>query len=258
MLIFFSLFLLAQQTLQGEIEIQRVNTQDLKINDCLLSWKNPLQIRLKHLFQNPHIFRSPQHLKQAGFDLLGKTRRGFMVASHPVMGNYLIKKFQDYVPWTQQMDNYLRRINGARRLREFIKVNHLKHIVVPQKWLYQLPEQFTDPTTDKKSYVLVVEKIDICSGGADPEGEIAKQYYQIDFDILRELCIVLYYFRGLDSGLQNMPFTHQNKIAFIDTEHWGNQRKGFLSHAMHYLSPDRQEYALAVFEELRAQDHIEN
>ena len=254
--VFFSFFLILSlyicEVFAGDI--QTVNFHKLKLKDCLLPEDHPLQNKLKSLFEEPDMFQSPQHLRNAGFNVFDRIRRGFMVASHPTIKNYLIKKFQDETPQKQQVNNYLRRINGARTLREFIKLNNLQHIVVPRKWLYRLPKKFSDPDTGKRTYVMIAEKIDICSGEKDPDGEVARRYNNMDFDILRELCIVVYYFKGLDSGLQNMPFTYQNKIAFIDTEHWKNERDDFLRHTMHHLTPDRQEYALGVLEELRAQD----
>lgn len=251
--VIFSLFFF--ESLFSETQISSV--QEIRPKYCLLPKKHPLQARLKNLFKDPDMFQSPEHLNLAGFHVvnINKVRRGFMVASHPTIKKYLIKKFQCDTPRKEEVRNYLQRIEGARALREFIKLNKLQHIVVPRKWLYRLPIQFSDPEKGKKSYVLIAEKIDICSGGKDVDGEIAKRYQDIDFDVLRELCIVVYYFRGLDSGLQNMPFTYQNQIAFIDTEHWEQNRYEFLRYVMPHLSQDRQEYVLAVFEELKAQDN---
>lgn len=235
-------------------DIQRAQILDLKVKDCLLPADHPLQEQLKNLFENSDMFQSSFQLEQEGFHLIGRTRRGFMVAGHPAIGNYLIKKFQDDTPRRQQIKNYLRRINGATALREFIQLNNLQHIVVPKKWLYCLPKRFSEPKTGKRTYVLIVEKIDLCNGGQLRNGEIAMRYASIDSDVLRELCLVVYYFRGLDSGLQNMPFTYKNKIAFIDTEHWENNREGFLKHAEHFLTQDRKDYALTIFNELLEQD----
>lgn len=252
-LFFLCIFCLSMMnSLWGEKE--SVNLKDIKIKDYVLPKHHPLQRKLKKLFKDPEMFQSPESLNEAGFHVLGKLRRGFLVASHPNIPNYLIKKFQNDVPREEQIDNYITRIQGARELKRFIKLHHLRHIVVPQKWLYELPEQFSEAENGKRTFVLVVEKIDICSGGKNREGEVAQRYYNMDLEVLRELCLVLYHFRGLDSGLQNMPFTYQNQIAFIDTEHWKQTRKEFLRYAKNYLSPDRQEYALSVYQELLEQD----
>lgn len=256
--VFFSFFLILSsftcEALHGDI--QKVNIHKLELEKCLLPKDHPLQGRLKALFENSHMFESNDQLKQAGFHPFNKrSQPSLMVASHPAIKGYLIKKFKNEVPQDKQLDNYLDRISGAKALRKFIKVNKLQHIVVPQKWLYRLPKSFADLQTGERTYILIVEHMDICNGGNNPNGTVGTKYHNMDFDILRELCIVLYYFRGLDSSLRNMPFTHQNTIAFVDTEKWWDKdREGFLRRAISYLSQDRQEYALAVFEELRKTD----
>lgn len=82
--------------------------------------------------------------------------------------------------------------------------------------------------------------MDICSGGKDPNDEIGQKYSTIDLDILKEICVVVYYFRGLDSVLHNL-LTYQNKIAFIDTERRERKRTKFLPHILPFLSEDRKE-----------------
>ena len=250
--IFFILSLFICEVLHGDI--QKVSIHKLELEDCLLPKDHPLQDRLNALFENPNMFESNEHLQQAGFLPFNRTTKPLMVASHPAIKKYLIKKFKDKVTQSKQLSNYLMRISCARALREFIRLNNLQHIVMPKKWLYRLPKRFSDSKTGKRTYVLIVEDMDICSGGDDPNGEVARRYYNMDFDTLRELCIVLHHFRGLDSSLRNMPFTNQNTIAFVDTEHWSDEKRELLRHTKHYLSEDRLEYALAVFGELREQD----
>lgn len=238
-----------------QCNIQVVTLPKCKLKDSLLPEDHPLQKELEHLFKDAGMFDSPQNLRQAGFVVFERVNRGLMVASYPGIKNYLFKKFKNGVPQKKQLESYLNRINGATALSEFIHLNQLNHIVTPKKWLYRLPKNFSDPETGKRTYILIVEKIDICSGWKEFDGEVAKRYSNMDFNILRELCTVVYYFRGLDSEIHNMPFTYRNKIAFIDTERWNWNRTGFLDRVMKYLSQDRQEFALEVFEEISKQDN---
>ncbi len=225
-----------------------------ELKEYLLPNDHPLQSALKNIFNDSNMFESPSHWHLAGFQVLDRVHRNLMVARHPSIKNYLFKKFSNPISQKDQVNNYLKRISGARSLRTFIAKNRLQHITVPKKWLYQLPKKFNDSKTKEKTYILIVEEMDICSGGADPFGEVAQRYYHIEDEVLRELCIVLYHFRGLDSMLHNMPFTYQNKIAFIDTEKWKIKRKGYLRNAMQFLSPEKQAYALAIFQELENQN----
>jgi hypothetical protein len=239
----FLLFLITLLSV-GHLFGNEENKEDVSI--YLLPSNHPLQKQLKGLFTDPEMFEWPTYWNRAGFAVLDRVHRGFMVASHPLVKNYLFKKLQNSTPPSEQLSNYLRRIKGARALSKFIQDNHLKHIIVPQKWLYQLPKQFADPKTNESTYILIVEKIDLYS-----KAELPNQYAHIKKGHLKELCKVVYSFRGLDSVLHNMPFTHQQKIAFIDTERWERKREGFLHHVMPYLSHKKQAYARSVFQKLK-------
>lgn len=252
--LFFCFFILSSFICEATIgEIKPVKVEKLKLEECLLPEDHPLQARLRGFFKDPDMFKSNECLRQAGFSPCNKPAKPFMVATHPKLKHYIIKKYRDDISQRQQLKNYLNRISAARALKKFIQLNHLQHITVPQKWIYELPKRFSTKK-NRKSYLLIVEKVDMYSGADDPNGEVAQKYNSMDFDILKELCIVLYYFRGLDSSLRNMPFTHHNQIAFIDTEHWQDEDRPFLRHAMSYLSLDRQQYALAIYEELQMKD----
>jgi hypothetical protein len=220
----------------------------------LLSKDHPLQDQLRELFKNREMFKSRKGFKKAGFQVFKRMNRDLMIASHLSIKSYMFKKFKNNVPLRHQLENYLNRINGSRAVSAFIKSNNLRHIIVPRKWLYPLPEGFDDPETGERSFVLIVEKIDLCCHAGTQKEEIASMYSNIDYDVLKELCMVLYTFRGLDSTVFNMPFTKQGQIAFVDTERWNWEREGYLHKVMRYLDKERQDYALAIFEQLRAQD----
>lgn len=238
-------------------EFQGVVVHELEVNECLMPQDHPLQSQFKDLFQDRHMFLSLSHLKKCGFTTLSYKRNKIMVARHPDIKHYLIKKFCDvnFRSKEEQLNNYLKRITGARALQEFINLNQLKHIVVPQKWLYELPNQFSNAKTGEKSYVLIVEDMNIYTFDGKKGGKTARKYYSIEYDILKELCTVVYFFRGLDSGPYNLAFTRQNKIAFIDTEYWDEwDREGLLGRLLPYLGPNRKKYAMQVFKELCGED----
>ena len=132
-------------------------------------------------------------------------------------------------------------------MSEYVKSINLKHIVVPQKWLYELPKRFS--SSSKRSYLLIAEKIDICS-----KKENKANFFKIDKEVLNELCIVLYKFRGLDSILDNHTFTYTNKIAFIDLDKWEEDRPLFLRKIRFVLSPEMLEYARQIFLELQRKE----
>ncbi len=223
----------------------------LKLKECLLPRDHPVYAKMEQLIQDPHMFESQHTFEGAGFQVINKMHRGLMVAKHPELKNFLIKKYRNKASQKQQLKNYIVRVSGAKALKDFIDLNHLQHIVVPQKWIYPLPKEFNDPETGKRTYFLVVEKINLYGD----KTEIANRYAFIDFDTLQELCIVTYYFRGLESKLENMPFTNKNQIAFIDTEKWRKPRANdYLRRLMPYLREDAKQYALEIFHKLEAQE----
>jgi hypothetical protein len=205
---------------------------------------HPASLGLEKLFVDHNMFASRDNWRSAGFKVNERSDDGkVMVASHEAAKGYLFKKYSDKVSLKEQLDNYERRIEGARRLKALIADERLQHIVVPQKWLYALPRKFS-------SHVLIVEQLKLLDND-----ESKSKYRHIDKDVLRELCLVFFKFRGLDSIVANVPFTEDRKIAFIDTEHWNRRRdkwdiskKPYLRHI--HLSDDRRKFAKKVFEEL--------
>jgi hypothetical protein len=228
-------------------DIQKIEIQEIELKECLLPKDHPLQKQLKNLFKDPEMFRSPRSFRQAGF-LVSKSyrERHVMIGRHPHIPNYIFKKFRNQIPQHDQLANYLKRVNGARHLRKFIDLNHLSHVVVPQKWIYRLPKQYSDSETKERTYILIVEDMNIYNSK-----ESIKRYHTIPFDVLKELCIVVYYFRGFDSIPNNLPFTQSDKIAFVDTEKWDDwNREYFLLRIVPHMNEDRKQYAQLLFEEL--------
>lgn len=211
----------------------------------LLPADHPLQERLRGLFVDPQMFRSPVALKRAGFNVLPRVHRSLMVASHPLLSGYLIKVFLARVPSQLKLKSYIKRIQGAQALRAWIQSERLQQIVVPHKWLYRLPIAFSDPITHARTYILIAEKIDLCSGGK--EG-MQRRYRQITPSLLEELCRVIFRFRGLDSTVDNMVFTNDGKIAFIDTERWQKKRKHVLYYVLPHLMPHSQKQVKAIWQ----------
>ncbi len=234
-----------EEFIKAQGKTHPINPQSL--HSYLLPQDHPLQSELRALFYDRLMFKSAQHFKKAGFKVkLG--HRHLMVGSHPTIPYYLIKKFSDQRSQPVQLENYIQRIEGARVLREFIKEHHFQHLVVPEKWLYKLPTFFP-----KQSYVLVVEKMNIYDWN-DPSGEAKRLYYNMDIEVLTELCTILHDVGGCDAFPRNQPFTHAGKIAFVDTEHVGKYKGHFHKHIIPALNKELQAYAIALWEKLEEEE----
>jgi len=194
---------------------------------------------IRELFRDPDMFDSTSSWQQAGFAVEGEGEKSnIMVASHPSAPGVLFKKYSKKISLKKQRRNYQRRVAGAEKLRKFVKAQRLTKIVVPRKHLHELPPEFS--RKGKSSYVLVVERLSLLESTASK-----RLYHEIDRETLRQLCAVLREFRGLDSGVRNVPFTSGGQIAFIDTERWDEHRESkiWLRRIREYLSSDRRALA---------------
>lgn len=236
-------------TLHAGADIMRKPARNIPIEPYLLPQNHALHETLTVLLQDPHMFDSPRQFKDAGFSVK-EGHRHLMVGFHPLLPKYAIKKFTDAMSSPKQIENYVKRIEGAEVLRMYIQEHNFKHLVVPRKWIYQLPSHFSKKHA---TYVLIVENMNIYDDWDNPHGEARSLYYHMDRETLTELCTILYDVGGCDAFPWNQPFTHSGKIAFIDTEHVGKRKfhDYFIENIVPALNKDLQAYALALWEKLK-------
>jgi hypothetical protein len=192
----------------------------------------PVLPDFRGLFQEPHMFDSARSWRSVGFSVEGEgVWSSIMVASHPSVPAWLFKKYSNVIPLKEQLENYRRRVEGADKLRAFIADQRLTRLVVPWKQLHALPAEFS--RKGPGDHVLVVEKQALLEASASKQ-----MFRKLDREDLRQLCTALLAFRGLDSGVRNVPFTVEGQIAFIDTERWDERRanKIYLRRIREYLS----------------------
>jgi hypothetical protein len=194
---------------------------------------------LAALFREPEMFESRRAWGSAGFRVLGTSGK-IMVAAHPAARGLLFKKYSSDVDERDQLHNFERRVEGADKLRAFVAEKRLGHIVVPRKHIVELRRPF------KRSHVLVVEHLDLV---ADDQTKAA--YRRIAPEVLRDLCVVLFRFRGMDSIAKNLPFTTDGRIGLVDTEHWDRSTsKPYLHRVGEYLPRDRRSLAKKILAQL--------
>jgi hypothetical protein len=193
------------------------------------------------LFPTEDMFDSRRAWRSAGFAVVARdvpTR--IMVAGHMLAPTLIFKKYANQVPIEKQLEKYKIRVDGANAVAGFIAAHQIKGVVVPAKQIVHLG--------DARGSLVVAERIDVM----DSERSEAA-YPRIDDQTLHDLCTVLYTFRGLDSGLRNLPLTRTGQVALIDTERCNDQEKRpYLKSIRRYLS--RRQVALAndVFKQLRS------
>jgi hypothetical protein len=204
---------------------------------------------LKRLFTDKDMFDSRKAFRKAGFDVIDREHKDkIMVATHGAAPGYMFKKYSNDTSPKDQLEKYEQRVEGARKVRALIEERRLEHIVVPQKAVIELPREFS--SRKSSPHVVIAERLSLSS-----HSDTKRTYSHIDENVLRDLCVVLHVFPGLDSVVANMPFTKDGKIAFIDTEHWGRRRDRWKEsdrpHLRHvHLSDDRMKFAKKVFKKL--------
>lgn len=224
-----------------------------EINDYLLPKNHSLNNELKSLFKSSSLFHSPFTLKHAGFQVYERIHNHLMVVRHPLISNYLFKKYQNCIPEKVQLKQYLARLRGAKIIQEYIDKHKLKHIVVPKKWLHIIHDKWLckiNAELQMKSYLLIAEDMDICEGGDDPLGENVKQYKKMTPEILYELCQIMHAIGGCDAFPRNQSFTKTGKIAFVDTERVGYKKDQILRRIFPILSKEMQSYGKQIWEQL--------
>jgi hypothetical protein len=195
---------------------------------------------LSALFSDPSMFDSRERWRAAGFDVVDRDgAKEIMVASHPSVPGYMFKKYTNKVSSKDQLKNYQLRIDGSVALKKLIAERSLSRILAPQKWLRALP-------AGKAPYVLLVERLSVLDRRATRAA-----YANVNEATLRELCVVVRFFPGLDSGARNMLLTPEGQIAFIDTERWKSKHKKTpLKHIRDYLTPAQIVFAEQTFKSL--------
>ncbi len=227
-------------TLEASHDIFFRGKTERALDIYFLPVNHPLQTPLNTLLTSLSIFRSPSSLRKEGFSVK-EGHQLLMVAAHPAIQGYLIKKFSGKKHTKKENDNFLKRLKGAEKIRQAIQQHKCKHLVVPEKWIYSI-----DSRHSYRKYFLIVEDMDVYDWD-DPKGELENLYYNMDIEILKELCTVLHAVGGCDAFPRNQPFTRSGKIAFVDTEHVGEKKDYFLIHIVPALNNDLQKYAIDLW-----------
>lgn len=196
-----------------------------------------------HLFDNYDTLKAAGFIPRAQFD--PKYPNAILVAAHPYLPGYLIKKYPNHLSPSWQLKKYKARIQGARKIADYLEDHHFQHLIVPKKWLYRLPNEFDHGKSKGSTYLLIVEECHILL-----QEETLKKYEEMDFSFIKELCYLLHDLRGCDAAPKNFPFTKEGKIAAIDTEHLGKTRRDFLISLLQYFNREHIPKAEALWKQL--------
>ena len=214
---------------------------------------DPLSLDLRSLFHTSDMFDSPSDWRHEGFKIIRDSEKKLVVAKHKAADGYLFKKYMNHMSSKEQLERYTRRIEGARKLETLFSEIGAQHLVVPKKWMYELPFSQRSP-----SHLVIVQEFQVFDDRRDGDNESEYRHHHITLDVLRELTVVWFRCKGLDFTAMNAPFTKRGQIAFIDTGYVAWQERGDLSkvkseymkNADRYLSGSRLRFAKDRWREL--------
>lgn len=213
---FFALFtndsLIASPLDAFPIEIQN------QLKPFLMNESHPIKRKLDRLFKKTRVTESPETFEKAGF---GKPHlrksTNIVIGKHKDFKGYIFKVYLDSQPKIADWDLWITRIKGAEAIQSCIRRHGFQHFSVPKKWIYLLPTNCTSKGPNPKTSILIVEDMNIL----DSKSNLQAFKTKITPKILRELYLIISEECLIDSVFpDNIPFTNNGRIAFIDTEHF--------------------------------------
>lgn len=208
----------------------------------LLPDAHPIKPFLDALFSSSRVTLNLKTLQEAGFNF-SKPRKftNLIIASHPLLPDYIFKLYLDaqrYHKDKSEAHFWMLRIDGAHKVRQEIESNGLEDLIkVPQKWIYRLPK---DPAPSvgymTKHTILVEENMQLLS--AEENEAIWKSSLITPRHLLAVYLILTKVGLADCAKPDNMPFSIDGRIAFIDTQTHG--RKVPLNRLSSWLSRENQ------------------
>lgn len=195
--------------------------------EYLLPSNHPIKPSLDYLFSQSRALLNLENLEKAGFEYSPPRKfTNLIVAKHPALPGYIFKLYLDAQRFHKDKPEHhfwILRVQGSILVRQQIAAARLDSFLkVPQKWIYKLPSK-PAPALGymRKSYILVEEDMDLVSkehnealwSSSFVSKELLNAVYQI-------LTIV-----GLSDCAKpdNIPFSTDGRIAFIDTQTFGRK-----------------------------------
>jgi hypothetical protein len=191
----------------------------------LLPETHPAKPKLDAIFSSQRALLNLKTLEKAGFrNPKPRKYTHLIVTSHPDLEGYVIKLYVDaqrYYKDTPEWKYWILRIQGAHAIEHEIQRRGLQeYFKVPKKWIYAVPGK-PQPSEEylTKNFILIEEDMDLCTSkmnhslwkGSTTDKELLQSLYSLLEDLGLKDC----------AKPDNVPFSIDGKIAFIDTQTWG-------------------------------------
>lgn len=205
----------------------------------LLPLDHPVKEKLDAIFSQSRVLHDKKTLTDAGFIILTAQPISFIIVTiHPEIPGYIFKVYLDTeLRKKKEVAHWewlVRRCVGAKAIRSVIRKKKLKYFIVPDKWLYILPQYPLSSEPNPQTVILVETHIQLGENSAHAWKTVVKPKH------LDELYLIYKTGYGSVHMPDNVPYTKDGKFAFIDTE--SPKRHPKVNYVKKYLSKDMQEY----------------
>lgn len=212
-----------------------------EVSPYLIGEEHPAKYFLDQLFAESRFIESEESLEKAGFEIIFRQlNQGIYVVKHRKLPNYLLKLYLDSSPRTE-WPLWVLRARGARSIQKLIDKYFYSHCMkVPGKWIYPISKEkrpLSDHKTFPKDFLLVVTDMRLAS----PQSNLIRYKESMTYARLRALYTIITEGGLSDSHIDNIPFSRDGKIAFIDTE-YVNTWPVHLDWLTKYFSPVNIQY----------------
>lgn len=186
-----------------------------KLQPCFLPLDHPIKPQLDQIFGQGRPTHDEKSMKKAGFENVHiRSYTKLTACFHPKLSGYMVKTFLDSVK-KKQPDYYYwtKRIKGASDIRRYIEQHQIGHLFkVSRKWIYPLPNS----EGYDKHFILIVEDMNILS---DEASEKMWGSDVVSYELLEKLYHLVTELGFWDcTKPENIPFSVDGKVAFVDTE----------------------------------------
>lgn len=197
-----------------------------KVWDSLMPYflpeDHPARKSLDRIFKKSRVTLSAKSMGKAGFTN-PKPRKWthLIVTTHPKLKGYVIKAYVDAQRHHKNKPEYhfwMLRIKGVRKIQKYIGDKGWGDLfATPKKWIYPLPVNPTPPSGfHPKRFVLIEEDMNILS---DKDNCEKWRSAFVDEEVLDKVYAILQELGLRDCAKpDNIPFTKNDKIAFVDTQ----------------------------------------
>lgn len=207
------------------------------VKPYLLPYDSDLRKKLDLIFSDEHVIKNERTLQMNHFTIASwKGKNNILVAKNSNVKNYVFKLFLDSQGVPHEWYHYIKRIEGSLAIGKMIASKGFEaSFKVPKKCLYLLPKAQTK--REGSLFILVAEKIQLKSAEENRKkwksSKLNETFLKQVYTLINELGLI-------DSVyIDNIPFSKDGKVAFVDTEHYNVFPVNFKK-LEHYLHPTKK------------------